>query len=59
MWVIDPTIRARPLRTFTDMQSRGIDGVIVDWYGKGQFCGHGVESFHARAGEIPQDDLFA
>jgi hypothetical protein len=25
------------LRTFTDMQSRGIDGVIVDWYGKGHF----------------------
>jgi hypothetical protein len=24
-------------RTFNDMQSRGIDGVIVDWYGKGHF----------------------
>ncbi|WP_321811210.1 hypothetical protein [Burkholderia sp. BCC1985] len=25
------------LRTFADMQSRGVDGVIVDWYGKGHF----------------------
>ena len=25
------------LRTFTDMQSRGVDGVVVDWYGKGHF----------------------
>ncbi|WP_412024697.1 hypothetical protein [Burkholderia cepacia] len=24
-------------RTFADMQSRGIDGVIVDWYGQGHF----------------------
>jgi hypothetical protein len=24
-------------RTFADMRSRGIDGVIVDWYGKGHF----------------------
>ena len=25
------------LRTFEDMHSRGVDGVVVDWYGKGHF----------------------
>jgi hypothetical protein len=24
-------------RTFADMQSRGVDGVVVDWYGQGHF----------------------
>lgn len=31
----DDPVQAR--RTFTDMRSRGVDGVIVDWYGEGHF----------------------
>ena len=28
---------SQALRTFEDMHSRGVDGVVVDWYGKGHF----------------------
>jgi len=28
---------AQATRTFSDMRSRGIDGLVVDWYGRGHF----------------------
>jgi hypothetical protein len=41
-------------RTFADMRSRGIDGVIVDWYGEGHYVDKAWKSSMPVLAEYPQ-----
>ncbi len=41
------------LRTFTDMQSRGVDGVMIDWYGKGNFTDNAWKASMPALAKVP------
>lgn len=41
------------LRTFTDMQSRGVDGVMIDWYGKGNFTDNAWKASMPALSKVP------
>ena len=41
------------LRTFKDMHSRGVDGLIIDWYGKGNFTDTAWKASMPMLAQVP------